>query len=219
MPQLELILRFLFSLFLAWMVLSPPSRRTRFLKSGLCLSAVCAGFGLADAMLGGSGGMAPALFLLVIAGFILAVSFPGGRGLELDAGERLLSSAAVCFFAGRGIILVSLLITLIHVIVDSLNGRWGEHQEEQAERADELSAQPGATSLVIRAQDLRGIIGKVESVLERFQVKTREMRINQDQKEKELQITLSVFLPVEKEKERIVSALQHIEGVIQLALK
>jgi hypothetical protein len=213
MIQLEIILRFLLALLLGWIVLCRPGGRSEWLKIGLVLSAAACGFGMTDALLGGTGAVFSAVFLLSSVLALVGLS-PGSRNKPDDAAPviRLLSSAAACFLAGRGMLLISLLVALVHVVANFFFMKRG---------AGETGPDPGSgeTSFLIRVQDLRGIIGKVEGVLERFQVQKKEVVIRQDREAKELQIRMDVFLAGETEREKVRTAIQEIEGVIQLAVR
>ena len=156
-----------------------------------------------------------------IGGFALGVLLAGAvTGVAAIARARMLppvSAAAILplagstigFFAGQGTVLLAVSMTLLLLAVSA-----GEESASQPSRAS------GALhTLKLKAQSIRGLVGRVEAALERLGVATLAMAVDHASKDKELTLTAEVSLPAGFELKDLLAALQEIEGVIQFALE
>jgi len=73
--------------------------------------------------------------------------------------------------------------------------------------------------LRVRAQSIRGVIGRVENTFERFDIKPSYMSVDHDNKEKEVRIAAEFSLPPDLPVRKLAAALQEIEGIIGFALE
>ena len=77
----------------------------------------------------------------------------------------------------------------------------------------------GVHFLRVRAQSIRGVIGRVENTFERFDIKPTYMAVDHDNKEKEIRIAAEFSLPPDLPVRKLAAALQEIEGIIKFVLE
>ena len=209
MTAVESITRLLLGSFLIWCLFARHPRWNTWMRHSAVLGMAAFGFGLLAEIKGQSWEGYAAAALLGAASLLLYGRKTRER-TPLAAAPWPLVAVTVGFFAGQGAVVAAVVLTLAFCLLEARHettGRFGGH------------SRPGASVLRIRAQSIRGVIGRVEGVLERMQVKPSHMAVDHTSKDKELTIVAEFTPPAGLELKDLIAALQEIEGVIQFALE
>ena len=208
MPQVELSARFLLAAILCWCVFPPAPRYTSQSCSGFFLAlAACALSAAADLH---QTGAALVCLALVASGTALGL----GAAAADDAFEpraaravRPVLAAVLGCLAGQGALLPATGLALALVVLENaLHASWPFEK-----------AGADVCRIKIRAQGLRGIVGRVETVLDRLGIRPLSMTVGHDVRDKEMTIVMQLAIPPGRTAAELVSALQEVEGVIQFA--
>ncbi len=207
----EISARFGISFFLAWCLLAHQTEQAAWRRNCTVLSLVACGFGiLADVKGLSEGAVALAILLASTAISMSLLLRHGHTGTAQRVCAWPVVASAVGFFAGQGTILVAVALTLLFLAIERVG----------ISGMGLVKGVPASSStLRIKAQSIRGIIGRVETVLERLGVKPRYMAVDHDGNEKELTIVTELSLPPGLKLTQLIAALQEVEGVIQFAVE
>lgn len=212
MAFLEISARLGACLFLVWCLLGEQRGRAAWSRSSAVLACIAWGFGiLSDAEGSGHGGFALAILLCSVAlGTTLLVRF-GQSASAQRASTWPIAASAVGYFTGHGALLVAVAVTLLFVLLEGRGESRGGGLIGAGTR--------GASVLRIKAQSIRGLIGRIEGALDRLRVKPLYMAVDHDGKQKELTIVAEFSAPPDFEVRELIAALQEIEGVLQFAVE
>lgn len=209
MTSLEILTRLAVSLLLVWCLFARLPSWDAWVRNSALLSVVACGFGIMADLKGLDWGAFAVAVLVGGAGMVLAVRL-GKKQFTSTMTLWPVIAAAVGFFAGQGMVLLAVILALFFVVLEG-----GKVPVDVPRRR----TRPGAYLLRLKAQSIRGVIGKVEGVLERLQVKPFHMAVDHNSKEKELTIAAEFTLPTALDVKQLIAALDEIEGVIQFALE
>jgi hypothetical protein len=197
--------------FLVWCLFAHRLGRAGWARTAALLSFTACGFGVLGDLKGiDPGALAVGVLLGSAALGVSLLVRPGATGTAQRLSTWPVVAAAVGFFTGQGTLIVAVVLTGLFVLLEGRgDGRGG---------AVGLAA-GGVSVLRIKAQSIRGVIGRVEGVLERLGVKPLYMAVDHDSTEKELTIVTEFAPPPGLQIKALIAALGEIEGVIQFAVE
>ena len=174
------------------------------------LALIACGFGILSDLKGlEHGGFALAVIVGGIALGMHAAARATRSRSELTLSVWPIAATSIGFFVGEGTLMLAIAITLLIVLMEG--SPVGVHSLVQS--------LGGTSVLTIKAQSIRGVIGRVESLLERLQLNPSHMSVSHNSDEKELTIVAEFAGSPKGELKRLLGALREVEGVIQFALE
>jgi hypothetical protein len=211
MAVLEVGARFAACFLLVWFPFAFRNGQSAGARSSLALGFIACGFGiLGDLKDVNQGAFIAAIILGSAAMGVSVLSRITNRGTVSPATLEPVVALAIGFFAGQGTVLLAAALALCALLI----------REKGAGKAGWLAGSAGGSYVLhIKAQSIRGVIGRIEAVLERLGLRPSTMAVQHDGHEKELSITTEFTLPPGVEVNTLIAALQEIEGIIQFALE
>lgn len=212
MVAFEICARFLVAGFLAWSLLSSFfSPSSGGFKGGMAFALIACGFGIIMMRHGmpedaGLMGLAGVMILLPA---MAALAWGKGPGQRTAPAGYLGAACAAGFFVGQGAISVALILSLLVLVMHLCLGNG---------MASPVSSE-ALTVLRVKAQEIRGFVERLEGVFDRLQIQPSKIAIDSSSRDKEMHITVHFALPPAYEKEKLLTAVREVEGVIQLALE
>jgi len=155
---------------------------------------------------------AAASLVLVAAAIVAAVPFLRHKAREEPPAAMFVPLLGACagFSAGAGLVLAACSVALGGLLLEVLAGPKPD--------APLKSTTGNLRAVTVRAQSLRGLVGRIEAALERCGLQARSLTLESHPGEKELIVTFEVAVPHKEALRELLDRLNEVEGVLEVSL-